>query len=142
MKRALFLTMAGLLLCAACGVAALAAPTPPKDDDKEGTIAGTPDPRPNGGWIGVEIKGGNFRLTFYNEKKKPVAADCSSAIFRWAVHYQPNDERTELLPTDDPSVFSSEYPVRAPYVFHKLHITLIFTGRSDVEAHNIDYPAP
>jgi hypothetical protein len=138
MKRALFLAMAGLLLSTACASAAPAAPTPANDDDKEGVITGMAIKRPQGGWLGIEIKGGSFCLTFYNEKKKPVPADRSSAVLRWPVHYQPNAERTELLPSDNPAVLTNEYPVRAPHTF-KLRIVLLTTGSTDTEEYDVDF---
>lgn len=136
------MVLAGLLLSGVGAVAAPAAPKAPADDDKVGTIAGLEIARKQGGYIGVEIVGGNFKITFYNEKKKPVAADRSSAVLRWPVHYQPNNEHTELLPTSDPAVLSNAYPVRAPYVFHKLHIVLMNEGGADAESFDQDYPAP
>jgi hypothetical protein len=135
MKRAVFLVLAGLLLSTA---SALAAPDAPADE-KEGTIAGMPIKRDQGGWLGLELKEGTFRLTFYNEKKKPVAADRTSAVFRWPVHYQPNDERTELVPTDDPDVLASPYPIKPPYAF-KLHIALLGGDqKGDPEAYTLSY---
>jgi hypothetical protein len=137
MKRVVFLVFAGLLLSAAC---AHAAPNPPADE-KEGTIAGTPIKRSQSGWLGVELKGGTFRLTFYNDKKKPVAADRTSAVFRWPVHYQPNDERTELVGTDDEAVLASPYPIKPPYSF-KLHIALLGGDQKDgVESYTINFSA-
>jgi hypothetical protein len=141
MKRAAFMVLAGLLLSGAAA-AAPAAPKAPADDEKEGTITGLAIPRNQGGYIGVEIVGGSFKITFYNEKKKPVAADRSSAVLRWPVHYQPNNEHTELLATADPAVLSNSYPVRAPYAFHKLHIVLMNDGGADAESYDVDYPAP
>jgi len=135
MKRVVFLVLAGLLLSGARAVAAPDAPA----DDKEGTVAGTPIKRALVGWLGVEIKGGAFLLTFYNDKKKPVAADRTSAVFRWPVHYQPNDERTELVATSDPDVLASPYPVKPPYSF-KLHIALLGGDQKDgVEGYTIDF---
>ncbi len=138
MKRAVFLVFSGLLLSAVCAVAAPAAPKAPADDEKEGTIAGTAVPRAQGGFIGIEVKNGSFRMTFYNEKKKPVPADKASAVLRWPVHYQPNNERTELLPTDDPAVLASDYPVKPPHAF-KLHISLLSPSTPDVESYVIDF---
>lgn len=100
---------------------------------------GTPVARSQGGWLGVEVRDHAFRITFYNEKKKPVAADATSAILRWPVKYQPNDERTELLPTDDPAVLASSYAVKGPLTF-KLHITLLTESKPDaVESYFIDF---
>ncbi len=140
MKRAVFLVFSGLVFSAACALAAPAtpaAPTPPADE-KEGTITGIAIGRPQGGWLGVELKGGAFRITFYNDKKKPTPADKASAVLRWPVHYQPNSERTELLPTDDPAVLASDYPVKSPHSF-KLHISLLSGSSSDVESYVIDF---
>jgi len=138
MKRLALVAFAGLLISAAH---ALASPTPPqgKDDDKEGTVAGTPVQRSQGGWIGIELKGNNWVLTFYNEKKKPIPADVSSAVFWWPVHYQPNAERTELLPSDNAAVFSSPYSVRAPHTFI-LHVVLLKEEKTDyTESYVINY---
>jgi hypothetical protein len=132
MKRLLLIAFAGMLLSCVCK-----ASTP---DDKEGTISGLAIKRSADGWLGIEIKDNCFRMTFYNDKKKPVPANRPSAVLWWPVHYQPNVERTELTPTDDPSVFTSLYPVKAPYVF-KLHITLLIAGSTDVESYVVDFSA-
>jgi len=121
----MLLAFAGLALAVVRG-----APSPtPTPEEKEGTISGTPIQRGEN-WIGIELKDSNFVLTFYNAKKKPVAADASSAVLWWPVHYQPNPERTELVPTDSPSVFASSYTVKTPHAF-LLHITLLFAGKAD-----------
>jgi hypothetical protein len=134
MKRVVFLLLAGLLLPSVRLGAASA------DDDKMGTIAGTAIQRSVGdGWLGLELKDSTFVLTFYNAKKKPVAADKSGAVMRWSVHYQPNDERTELVPTGNPAVLASDYTVKPPYAF-KLHITLLGSDpKDDVETYVIDF---
>jgi len=138
MKRAAFLAFAGFLLSAVCASAAPAAADAPTDSEKEGTISGIAVKRDKGGFIGVDLKGGSFQITFYNDKKKPVPADRSSAVLHWPVHYQPNQERTELLPTDDPAVLASPYPVKPPHTF-KLFISLFTEGSSDVESYVIDF---
>jgi hypothetical protein len=134
MKHLVFLIFAGLLLSSACG---FAAPAAAADDEKEGTISGLPIQRPQGGWLGIEIKDNSFVLTFYNAKKKPTPADKTGAVLRWAVHYQPNDERTELTPTADPAVLSSQYPVKPPHSFI-LHITLLSDSK-DVETYVVNF---
>jgi hypothetical protein len=146
MRRIAALALAGLL---SAGVmhAALPAlvptptpsptPTPTPTVEKEGKIQGYAQKRPQGGWIGLEIKDSNFRLTFYNDKKKPIPADRTSATLKWSVHYQPNPERTELLPTDNPAVLASAYSVRAPYLF-KLHVNLFAEGLTEPETYIID----
>jgi hypothetical protein len=133
-RRLFLLLVSGLVLASAARAAAAA------DDEKEGTIEGTAIKRTVGdGWLGLQLKDGTFRLTFYNAKKKPVEADKSSAVFRWPVHYQPNDERTELTGTDNPAVLASSYPVRGPYAF-KLHIALLPAAQDGtVEGYVIDF---
>jgi hypothetical protein len=136
MKRAAFLLLAGLALMA---LPARAAAPLDADDDKEGTISGMALARPQGGFIGVEIKDGSFRITFYNLKKKPTPADKASAVLRWPVHYQPNDERTLLTPGGDPSVLSSAYPVKPPHTF-KLHISLLASDPTvEPEGYVVDF---
>jgi hypothetical protein len=134
MKQLVFLLLFGLLLSSA---GSFAAPAAVADDEKEGTISGLPIQRPQGGWLGIEIKDNSFVLTFYNAKKKPTPADKTGAVLRWSVHYQPNDERTELTPTGDPAVFSSPYPVKPPHSFI-LHITLLSDSK-DLESYVVNF---
>lgn len=122
MKRAAILAFAGLAL-ASMGRAA-DGPTPAPTEEKEGTIAGTPVQRANGGWLGIEIRDQCFRMTFYGEKKKPVPADVASVVLWWPVHYQPNNERTELVASDDPAVLASAKVIKPPYAF-RLHVILL-----------------
>jgi hypothetical protein len=133
MKRIVLLAFAGLMLSSVCFAA-------DKDkDDEEGTIAGLPIQRSQGGWLGLELKDSTFRVTFYNAKKKPIPADASSIALRWTVHYQPNDERTLLVPSGDPAVMTSPYYVRPPHTF-PLHIVLLFDGKPDAsENYDLSY---
>jgi hypothetical protein len=136
MNRIALLAFAGLALTAVCGAATRPTPTP---TEEEGTISGIPVQRTQGGWFGVEVTDRAFKMTFYNDKKKPVPADVSSAILRWPVHYQPNDERIQILPTDDPSVLASSYAVKGPLSF-KLRITLLTESKPDAaETYVIDF---
>lgn len=132
MKRILLVAMAGMLLSLAFVARAA------DDKDKEGTIQGIPIKRAGAGWLGLQIKDSNFILTFYNDKKKPVPADRPSAVAWWSVHYQPNAERTELTPSDNPAVLASGYLVKEPHTF-KVHLTLLETGTTDVETYVVDF---
>jgi hypothetical protein len=138
MNRSALLALAVVLAGAPAGLAARPTPTP--TEEPEGTISGIAIARASGGWLGVEVRDHTFRLTFYDAKKKPVAADVSSAVLRWPVRYQPNDERTQLLPTEDPSVLASTYWVKGPLTF-KLHVTLLSDGKTDTppESYVIDF---
>lgn len=137
MKRFVFALVA-LAVAAPLGLWAKPRPTP--TPEPEGTISGTAIARPNGGWLGLELQDHTFRLTFYDANKKPVPADVASAVLRWPVRYQPNDERTLLTPTGDPSVLASSYWVRGPLAF-KLHITLLAEVKGDAppESYVIDF---
>ncbi len=135
MKRIALFAFAGLMMVA---LRALPAADPAPKDEKEGKVAGLAIARA-GGWLGVEIKGGSFQITFYDAKKKPVAADATSAVLRWSVRYQPNPERTELTASGDPSVLASAYTVKPPHSFI-LHITLLFEGKPDAsESYTVDF---
>jgi hypothetical protein len=136
MKRMLLIAVAGVLLSCACARAA--EDDKDKDKDKEGVVAGFAIKRDDSGWLGLEIKDNLFRMTFYNAKKKHVPANRPSAVVWWSVHYQPNPERTELTPTDDPAILASGYLVKDPHVF-KLHITLLKPGTTDVETYVVDF---
>ena len=96
--------------------------------------------RPQGGFLGVELKDNSFQITFYDAKKHPVAADRTSAILRWSVHYQPNDERTELVPTGNPAVLGNDYAVKPPYNF-RLHVTLLGGGTDEPETYLVGFSA-
>jgi hypothetical protein len=125
MKKIVLLALAGLALATVRGAEA-----PAQDaDEKEGTVSGLPIQRGQG-WIGIELDDNTFKMTFYNAKKKPTPADASSAVLWWPVHYQPNPERTELVPTGDSAVLASSYTVKPPHTF-PLHITLLFAGKPD-----------
>jgi hypothetical protein len=136
MKRLLF-ALAALALATPAGLRARPTPTP--TPEPEGTISGMAIARANGSWLGLELREHTFRLTFYDAKKKPMPADATSVVLRWPVRYQPNDERTLLTPTDDPSVLASAFWVRGPLAF-KLHITLLTDEKSDTpESYVIDF---
>ncbi len=122
MRRIALIAFAGLVFSAIS--AAADAPTPTPTAEPMGTISGTAIQRAHGGWLGIELKDQNFWLTFYNDKKKPVAADASAAVLWWPVQYQPNNERVELTASSNPAVLTSAMVIKPPYSF-KLHITLL-----------------
>jgi hypothetical protein len=120
-----------LLVILALGFAQLPAQTakpaaPGKADAKkaEPKIDGIEILRPNGAFLGLTLDGGTFKLSFYDEKKKPVKPDITRAAARWNPNYKQGSERIILnLSADGKSLVGSK-PVRPPYAF-KLYLTLL-----------------
>ena len=79
------------------GPATTATPTPPaapvkatvkakpeaKKVVEEPKIPGVTIARANGTFLGLEVVGANFKLSFYDAKKKPAAVDVTRATARW-----------------------------------------------------------
>jgi len=91
--------------------------------EEEGKIEGLVIPRGKG-FMGLQVVSSVFKLTFYDEKKKPVAPDVDRAALRWDPRYKIGEERTVLLPGGDGKSLTSEKNIRPPYNF-KLFMTLI-----------------
>jgi hypothetical protein len=97
-----------------------------KKEEPPGKIEGVEIPR-GAGFLGLRVVGGAFRLTCYDAKKKPAAADFTRAAVRWDAKHKVGDERAVLNPTGDGQSFGSPKPVRPPYNF-KVFLTLITEG--------------
>lgn len=93
------------------------------EKNEEGKIDGLVIPRGKG-FMGLQVVNSVFKLSFYDEKKKPVAPDVDRAALRWDPRYKVGEERTVLLPAADGKSLSSEKNIRPPYNF-KLFMTLI-----------------
>lgn len=96
------------------------------------------------GFLGVEIVGGAFKITFYDKKKNKVAPDVARAALRWDAKYKVGQERLVLNPDGDGKSLSSPKTIRPPYTF-KLFITLIKEATDAEEpvgeTHVIDFRA-
>lgn len=100
---------------------------PGKTDDKKKEelpkIPGVTLTRPDGNLLGLEIADGNFKLSFYDKKHKPLAPDVTRATARW-----PNPRsvtgpnRTVLNPSD--MALIGQKPVLPPYTF-SVHLILL-----------------
>lgn len=55
----------------------------PKKKEAEPKIPGVTINRPNGTFLGLEVVGAKFKLSFYDKKKKPMAVDVTRATARW-----------------------------------------------------------
>lgn len=80
--------------------------------------------RPNGQFLGIALEGGTFKLSFYDEKKKPVPPDVTRAAARWNPNYKQGSERIILNLSADGKALVGAKPVRPPYAF-KLFLTLL-----------------
>jgi hypothetical protein len=70
----------------------------PKKEEELPKIPGTVITRPDGNLLGLEVVGGNFKLSFYDKKHKPMAIDVTRATARWPNPRSPGDNRTVLNP--------------------------------------------
>lgn len=99
------------------------------EEEKEPVIAGiTIERKTTDGFLGIEITGNNFKLTFYDKDKKPVRADFDRALLRWDVIYKKAPERLILTAGGDGTYLTSPRAIRPPYNF-QLFITLIADDR-------------
>ncbi len=107
---------------------------------EEAKIPGLTIPRAKGGFLGLVVtETNNFKLSFYDENKKPLPVDVARANLRWPVHYSTFDERTVLTPTDDGLALTSNKFVRPPFTF-RLFMTLVVDGSDQPpESYVIDY---
>jgi hypothetical protein len=102
------------------------------------TIPGMELTRPNGNKLGLEIVGGQFKLTFYDKKNKPMAMDVSRAAARWDSKTPFGDNRTIL--NGGGSTLVGSKPVTPPYVFN-VFLTLLQGEGDDAQAVE-DYVVP
>ncbi len=93
-----------------------------KKEDVAAKIEGIEIPHGKG-FLGLQLVNNTFKLSFYDEKKKPTPPDAVRATARWKVNYQPTDERAVLNPDGGNALVASK-TVKPPYTF-KLFITLI-----------------
>ena len=89
---------------------------------EEPKIPGVTITRANGTFLGLEVVGGNFKLAFYDAKKKPMAVDVTRASARWPNPRAPGDNRTMLNLSGTALVGSK--PVVPPLNF-TVYITLL-----------------
>ena len=104
----------------------VAAKVPAKKVEKkivvEPIIPGVNITRANGTYLGLEVEGGNFKLSFYDNKKKPMAVDVTRATARWPNPRSPGDNRTVL--NGSGTALIGAKPVLPPFTFN-VFITLL-----------------
>lgn len=98
------------------------------------------------GFMGVQMVGSTFKISFYDAKRKPIAADVARALLRWDPKNKVGSERVVLNRAEDGMSLTSPKNIRPPYLF-KLYITLLKTaGEGEAaeaagETHVIDFRA-
>ena len=96
------------------------------------TIRGTVITRADGTFLGLEAVGGDFKLSFYDKKKKPLAPDASRATVRWPNQRGPGDLRAVLNPSGN-SLVGGQKRVDPPYTY-KVYLTLLQGEGSETKA--------
>jgi len=124
-----------------------AKPAPAKKDAKKvvpkeaplPAIPGTVIIRANGTKLGLEVVGGNFKLSFYDKKHKLMPVDVTRAAARWPNPRSPGDNRTIL--NGSGTALIGAKPVLPPYVFN-VYLTLL-QGEGDqavaVESYTVQF---
>lgn len=108
-----------------------------KKADEMGKIPGVEIPR-GAGFLGIELVGGTFKLSFYDAKKNPVAPDATRANLRWNPKTQSLPERTVL--NVDGNALTSAKVIKPPFSF-SLSIALIKGDGDDAptESFTVDF---
>jgi hypothetical protein len=101
-------------------------------EEKEGKIEGLQINRPNGRYLGLTVEGGQWKLTFYDKKKKPEPTDVTRANIRWVIPMKSPHERAVLNPGGDGKSLVGNRFVRPPYVF-QVFITMLSGEGDDAE---------
>ncbi len=113
-----------------------------KDGEKaepELTIPGQTIARADGTFLGLQAVGGQFTLSFYDKKKKPMAIDVTRATARWPNSRGRGENRTVLNPSGTALIGAQH--VDPPFTF-KVYLTLL-RGEGDeskaVENYVVDF---
>jgi hypothetical protein len=129
----LLLVLLGALTGGGAWSRAAATSAPAAATEEAPKIEGQAIARVGGGWLGLKVEGGAFRLRFYDADKKPVAPDVGRAILRWKSNRRIAREVAVLTPGGGPNLMASEKSVPPPYNF-RLTIVLMRAGAGDSEA--------
>jgi hypothetical protein len=112
---------------------AVPAKPPVKKPEVVPVILGQTIARANGTFLGLQVINGNFVLSFYDKKKKPMVPDVTRVAARW-----PNlrsattgDNRAILNP--EGNVLVGNKPVIPPLNFN-LHLTFLVGDGEDAQA--------
>jgi hypothetical protein len=103
------------------------AKTPVKKDDKkkveEPKIPGVTIARANGTYLGLEVVNADFKLSFYDKKKKLMAPDVTRASARWPNPRSVLGPNRTILNSNGSALIGSK-PVVPPFTF-LVHLSLM-----------------
>lgn len=109
-----------------------------KKEEPPAKIEGMEIARGTKGFLGLHIVDGNFKLSFFDPKKKAVAPDVVRAVLRWTPNYKPGSEIYVLGPGSGKFLTVAK-TVRPPYSF-KLFMSLFVDGNDEpVESYVLDF---
>ena len=106
------------------------------EEEEEGVVKGIALARSGGRWLGLTMDGLNLRLTFYDDKKKPVPIDVVRATARWNRPTVARAERAVLNPAGDGVSLVGNNPVRKPWVF-VVYLALVGANDEVVETYQV-----
>ena len=131
-----------LLMAASIGmVVPLMAQTAPKPKpeatkkeqaEPEPKIEGITIARKDGRFLGLTVEGVQFKLRFYDAKKKPETADAARASARWSPINVKAEQRAVLNPADGGKALVSPGVVRPPLTF-RVFFTLFSASDEVIE---------
>ncbi|MDO8540178.1 MAG: hypothetical protein Q7S40_07005 [Opitutaceae bacterium] len=97
--------------------------------------------RSTGGWLNVEVTGNHsFVVSFFDQEKKPIAADAVRGVVRFFYTARENKPPVPLHLSEDSKKLVSLAKVRPPHVF-RVFLVLFGAGDLDIgETYNFRYP--
>ena len=114
---------------------------PKKKEEPPAKIEGMEIARSGGGFLGLKVVNGTFKMFFYDAKKKATTPNVARAILRWDGKYKAPPERV-VLTAGGPNTFISERTVKPPYKF-RLSLLLLPDAPEGTEPagenYNVDF---
>lgn len=126
MKNTFAMIFAGFLALTGLWAAPHAAVTIGETPEAEPKILGTVVTRADGTFLGLEVVAGNFKLSFYDTKKKAIAPNVNQARATWPNPRGQGDLRTMLNLSENALVGAK--PVLPPYTYNVRLVLLQGTG--------------
>lgn len=133
------LVVSWLLSLAVAGAATTkpAAPSTGSQKEEVPVIEGYEIARPSGGFLGLQVVGGNFQLSFYDAKKKAVPVEARRATARWNPPQKFGSAFAVLNPNGDGSALVGNKFVRPPLNFI-VYLTLLNDKGEAIESYPVN----